>query len=108
MNEGKEYYFDACDLVVLPGLGGLVISEAMCYGKPVLVGIGDGCEKDLVTAENGFIHPNMNGKDIARIVRVLQRDKSLIQKMGERSLKIIQDDYNIESYLKNIVYAIDN
>ncbi len=54
--KGKEPYFALCDLFVLPGRGGLAINEALAYGKPVIVGEGDGTEADLITdGKNGFI-----------------------------------------------------
>ena len=41
-----KYYFDNSDLLVMPGLGGLVISESVCHGLPALCAMGDGSEVD--------------------------------------------------------------
>ena len=34
-----DFYWRSADLFVLPGLGGLAISEAMCYSLPILCSI---------------------------------------------------------------------
>src|SRR5690606_30090889 len=46
--DGVGNYFEASDLVVVPGLGGLVINHAMIFGRPVVSRLADGTELDLV------------------------------------------------------------
>ncbi|MDG2469947.1 MAG: glycosyltransferase, partial [Pirellulaceae bacterium] len=45
---GVSDYFENADIFVLPGLGGLAVSEALAHGIPVICSRGDGCEVDLV------------------------------------------------------------
>lgn len=56
--ELPSYYY-AADVVVLPSFSetwGLVINEAMIFGKPVIVSDAVGCAEDLVVLdENGFV-----------------------------------------------------
>jgi glycosyltransferase involved in cell wall biosynthesis len=48
-------YFDAADVFVLPGTGGLAINEAMAHALPVISGYGDGSADDLVVdGKTGF------------------------------------------------------
>ena len=44
-----------CDLVVMPGLGGLVVSEAIAHGVPVLAAQGDGSESDWLSLGAGKV-----------------------------------------------------
>jgi glycosyltransferase involved in cell wall biosynthesis len=41
-------YLRAADVLLIPGRGGIVISEAMAFGLPVIVHEADGTEVDLV------------------------------------------------------------
>lgn len=43
-----QWYYRAADVLVIPGRGGIVISEAMAFGLPVVVHQADGTEYDLV------------------------------------------------------------
>ena len=58
--DGISKYFLQSDVFVLPGLGGLAISDAMIHGLPVIAGKADGTEIDLVTNETGFLHEELN------------------------------------------------
>lgn len=46
--DGVGAYFAAADVVVLPGIGGLALNEAMFWGRPCVVSVADGTEDDLV------------------------------------------------------------
>ena len=51
-----EYLLGA-KLLVLPNLGGLVFSEALVHGVPVLAGPADGSEADLLSHQANYIMP---------------------------------------------------
>ena len=53
-----ELLFHNADLFVLPGTGGLAVQQAMSYGLPVVVGVADGTQSDLVREENGWMLPD--------------------------------------------------
>ena len=40
---------------MLPGLGGLAVSDSLVHGLPVIASIADGCEKDLLGTGAGII-----------------------------------------------------
>ena len=48
-------YLLGSKLLVLPNLGGLVFSEALVHGVPVLTGPADGSELDLLLHQSDFI-----------------------------------------------------
>jgi glycosyltransferase involved in cell wall biosynthesis len=48
ITDGVGNYFSAADVVVVPGLGGLVIHHAMIFGAPVVSRPADGTELDLI------------------------------------------------------------
>ena len=54
-----ELYLSAADIVIVPGRGGMNISESLAFGLPVIVHQADGIEYDLIkNGKNGFIIPD--------------------------------------------------
>jgi len=101
-------YFAAGDLFVLPGLGGLAISEAMCYGLPIIASIGDGSETDLVTEYNGVVDKNLNEYKLAEYILEFYYSPSKTKLFGEESKKIIDSGLNVRNYLDQITHAIES
>ncbi len=101
-------YFELGDIFVLPGLGGLAISEAMAHGLPVLATEADGCEVDLVEeGANGYLLPVGDRQALeARLDQILS-DPELLAQMSAHSRWVIEHRYNIHSYMENVVAAID-
>jgi len=104
--EKSSDYFLAGDIFVLPGLGGLAISEAMCYGLPVIASIGDGCEVDLVTKDNGVIDPELSAERLAEYIERYYNDRALMKAHGKRAREIIEEAYNISNYVNQVTKAI--
>jgi glycosyltransferase involved in cell wall biosynthesis len=104
--DGVSRYFLGADVFVLPGLGGMAISEAMAHGLPVIVSVGDGCERDLVDNSNGIIDPDLNEETLYRYLDAICADKMRLNAMKEASLRKIEERYNTREYLSNIQKAI--
>ncbi|MEL4455018.1 glycosyltransferase family 4 protein [Lutimonas vermicola] len=99
-------FFSSSDIFVLPGLGGLAVSEAMCYGLPVICSIGDGSEVDLVTVKNGIIDEELNPNSLAEYIIKFYNNKEMSKSFGLESKKLILRNYNTDNYIKNIKNAI--
>ena len=100
-------YFEMGDILVMPGTGGLVVSEGMTHGLPVICSVGDGSEQDLVKdGINGFIIPPDNVIALTDILRQCLEKPEMLNKMGEASLDIIKKQHNIESYMRTMFKAI--
>lgn len=104
--DGVEKYFIESDVFILPGLGGLAISEAMIYGLPVIASVADGCEKDLISKKNGIIDENLNIENLATYIEEFYLDENNLNKMKLESKYIIENVHNMELYIKNIHRAI--
>jgi glycosyltransferase involved in cell wall biosynthesis len=100
-------FFQIADVFILPGLGGLAISEAMCHSLPIICSIGDGCEIDLVTEKNGFIEKKLTPEKIVKLIDFFISNPEIRKRFGENSKKIIKDQYNIDNYINMIRHAID-
>jgi glycosyltransferase involved in cell wall biosynthesis len=105
--DGVAAYFELGDMLVLPGLGGLVISEAMTHGLPVVATRADGCEEDLIAnGENGYVVPVGACDELEARVEELLRDPAKLESMGLASRRRIHDRYNIGEYMNNVVAAL--
>jgi glycosyltransferase involved in cell wall biosynthesis len=79
-------------------MGGLSINDAMAYGLPVICSVCDGTERDLVTHHgNGLFFRENNVVDLSEKIALLLRDPALRKKMGEASLRVIEERINLES-----------
>lgn len=104
-------YYQLGEVFVLPGLGGLAISEAMTHSLPVICGQGDGCEVDLVKKGiSGFRFEETTDHEIINQIAdwlyLLLSDAVLREKMAKNARFIIDSTHNVHSYLANIVEAI--
>ena len=101
-------YFDLGDVFVLPGLGGLAVSEAMTHGLPVVATEADGCEVDLVeVGKNGYLLEVGDREQLEACLAKLLDEPGLIARMGEHSRWVIDNRYNINTYMENVVAAVE-
>lgn len=97
--ELKEYY-RASDIFTLMTIGdvwGLVINEAMACGLPVIT--TDKCVAGVELVKNGlngYIVPVGDEQALAVHVEEILKTEGMVEKMGNHSLKLIQD-YTIEN-----------
>jgi glycosyltransferase involved in cell wall biosynthesis len=115
----KEYigfYYSICDVFVLPSTfrdydaecWGLVLNEAMAFGKPVVStdAVGGACDliKDGV---NGFRVKHGNVEELYTALKKILLDDRLKKKMGEESRKLIKTRFNYENMSKGFEEAIN-
>lgn len=100
----SPYLYDA-SLMVLPGLGGLAISDSLIHGVPVLCGIGDGCEKDLVT-NNGVILKNITLDSLCTEIVSIFSSPERLENLRKNAQKFERSNFNINNYVSVIHQAI--
>jgi glycosyltransferase involved in cell wall biosynthesis len=106
---GVGAYFEVADVFVLPGLGGLAISEAMVHGLPVIATEADGCEVDLVEqGKNGHLLPTGDRDRLVSVLDSLLREPGRIEAMSRHSSWIIENRFNIHTYMENVVAALEH
>lgn len=86
-------YFDLCDVFVLPSVHepwGLVVNEAMCAGRAVIVSDKVGCAADLVHhLENGYVFREDSVADLQKALLTVIRDSRVAAEMGSNSHKLM-------------------
>lgn len=106
--DGVGMYFDAAEVYVLPGTGGLGINEAMAHGLPIVSGFADGSADDLVVdGVNGFRLRGGTSEEIAGCIEKILEDPSLAAQMGRRSREMIRGFFSFRSFLSRIVGALE-
>lgn len=106
-DEALAPWFQAADLFVLPGTGGLALQQAMTYALPVIAGVADGTQADLVRRSNGWLLENDTVADLTNVLVVALSDISRLRKMGEESFRIVRDEINVEHMVDVFLAAIE-
>ena len=85
--------YEACDAVVFPSLEdtwGMVVLEALCFGRPVLCSKYAGSKEMIHDGENGFVFDPHNPAELADRMEILLRVPGLAQRLGEKAKEIIR------------------
>jgi glycosyltransferase involved in cell wall biosynthesis len=103
---GLRRALEQADLLVMPGMGGLAIQEAMAAALPVIVAEGDGTQVDLVRPTNGWnVRPNDVGALVAAIRDAVQ-DPTRLMRMGTESFRIVAEEINLDTMVDDYIIAL--
>jgi glycosyltransferase involved in cell wall biosynthesis len=98
--------WEAADLFVLPGTGGLAVQEAMSMGLPVMAAEADGTQADLVRPGNGWsLRPGDEDDLTAKLAEALA-DPTRLRRMGQESYRIVAEEINLERMVTVFAQAI--
>ncbi len=107
VTEEIESYYRAADVVALPGRGGMIISEAMAYERPVIAYQADGTEYDLVIeGETGILLKDGSPEELRSAIEKLNADRGAVERMGKRAKILVKDKFNTPHMIENILEAI--
>ncbi|MFB3922531.1 MAG: glycosyltransferase family 4 protein [Terriglobia bacterium] len=80
--------YEASDVFVLPSLEdtwGVVVAEAMCFGKPVICSVQAGSSELVEEGRNGFVFNPYAPQELATYMARFIRDPELIAKLGSNA-----------------------
>lgn len=105
--KGKEKYFKASGIFVLPGPGGLSLNEALYHGLPIISSLADGSAGDLViNGYNGFLIENMNSNRLASKIKFIFENKKMAL-YSKNSLKLGKK-FSFDGFVKNYISGVNN
>lgn len=85
-------YFQLADIFVFPtfeDVWGMVVPEAMVFGKPILCSNGAASCELIAEGENGYIFDPNNAEDLAEKMQIYIENPGSIESMGARSRELI-------------------
>ena len=109
------FYYSICDVFVLPSTfrdydaecWGLVLNEAMSFGKPVISTTATGGAYDLIrNGANGFRVKHGDSEELYTALKKILSDNKLRKKMGVESKKIIEKFFNYNKMAEGFEEAI--
>lgn len=99
-------YFRAANVLLIPGRGGIVISEAMSFGLPVIVHQADGTEYDLIQNEvTGFLLPTGSVYDFKNAIEFLYNNPSICANMGLMGKQLVESSFTTVNMVNQIICA---
>ncbi|MBN1186735.1 MAG: glycosyltransferase family 4 protein [Bacteroidales bacterium] len=108
--DGVNPYFAASTCLVLPGVGGLALNQAMFWKKICIASEADGTEEDLVT--DGITGFRFSKDDLESLTEAMRKTILLNtnerEKMGENAKNIILTKSNVNSMVEVFVRTIEN
>lgn len=105
--DGVGAFFDAADVFILPGTGGLALNEAMAHSLPLISGYADGSADDLVVPGlNGVRLRTSSAEEIAGAIKNILADGNLRRRMGAASRELLLQRFSFDGFLKRICDAV--
>lgn len=100
MVQGLNAKLSQMTVLVLPGLGGLAIVDGMISSLPIISGLADGTELDLIDESNGFVTSEMTEDYLLEKLCYLHDNPDVAKKMGKKSFEKITTIFSFDSYME--------
>jgi glycosyltransferase involved in cell wall biosynthesis len=71
------------------------VLEAMAIGRAVITTDAPGCRNTVVDGDNGFLVPAGDSEALYRAMRRFVEEPALAQRMGEASLRIVREKFDV-------------
>jgi|Deesub1362A_J573_1020465.scaffolds.fasta_scaffold04213_2 glycosyltransferase involved in cell wall biosynthesis len=101
-----DVLFEAADLFVLPGTGGLAVQQAMAHGLPVIVAEADGSQRDLVSGEAGWLVPPGDEAALREALRAALAEAEKLAERGRAARQVVAERANVEVMADRFVEAM--
>ena len=103
-DEDLPQYYNLANVVVLPSIDkseafGIVLTEAMACGKPVIASDLPGVRSVVEHEANGFLVEPKNENILAEKINLILLSRELRKKFGERSRQIAEEKYDMEKII---------
>lgn len=96
--------YDACDVLVQPSVNegfGLVISEAMCFSKPVIGADVGGIPEQVYDGVNGFLFKPRDHAALAERITMLIGHPAVREQMGKAGRDLVTRQFCVERGFKD-------
>jgi len=100
------YYYAMSDVVVVPSVQeafGLVVSEGMACGKPVIGTAVGGIPDQIIDGYNGFLVQPCDYLEIAKKILWLIKNPEKMRHMGLNGRKLVKDKFDINDRVRKVI-----
>lgn len=107
--QDKTAFFQDCDIFCLPSRHepfGIVLLEAMAYGKPIVSTDAEGPREVLTHDHDALIVPRSNTIEMADALEALLKHPSRAHSLGLKAHKTAQCDYSLEVMAQRLDAAV--
>ena len=104
----KPFYFAMSDVCVVPSLQeafGLVVSEAMACGKPVIASQVGGIPDQVSDSKTGFLVQPRDTKAIAERIIWLADNPDEARRMGSAGRRIVESKFDLRERIDAIIHV---
>ena len=101
-NDEIPAWFSRCELFVLPSRSepfGIVLLEAMTFGKAIVATRVGGIPEFVTHGFNGLLVPSEDSDALAESIRILLVDKELRSAIGRNGLERVEKEFNVKSLM---------
>lgn len=106
----EPYYLESdiyLSTSIFEGLSNTIL-EAMNYSLPIVAtNVGDN-DRLIINGQNGFLCSLKDSKAIAERLMILSRSQEMRNKFGERSYKILKENYSLDIFKKKYINFIES
>ena len=74
---------------------------------PVISGVGDGCEKDLLSHGGGIFDEKLDEESLVNHLARLIENPNELSAMKDAAENTIEDVHNINTYISSVVECLD-
>lgn len=82
------------------------ILEGMAMGRPIITSDAPGCRNTVEEGVNGFLIPTRNAEALANAMRRFVHEPALIPKMGQESLRLAREKYDVHKVNADMLAAM--
>jgi len=94
---------NAADIFLMPSIAeafGMMAVESMACGTPVIVFEGTSLPSVIRAPHGGIAVPYQDHEALAGAIKLVLQDRDFHQSLVENGLKIVQDEYTLDRYVK--------
>jgi len=84
------------------------VLEAMATGLPVVVSATGGNPEVVVSGESGLLFPVGDERRLAELLRMLQTQRELRQRLGRNALRRVREEFSLDSMVKRYTDIYEN
>lgn len=108
----KERLYSECEFLVLPSINsgeafGMVLVEAMAYGKAVVATNLPGVRTVCQDGVNGFLARPGDANDLIEKMKTLLEDQELCNKFGETGRKMVEEKFNWKIHVQKLAKILN-